>query len=58
MALDVGDRSGVLDSADVLTHSIVRDLAENYRDCNVGHDVLDAFPTCIITFRYMAFLLR
>lgn len=56
--LVVGDTVAVLDSSDVLTQSITRDSAENFLDCNIGHDVLDAFPRTIINFHDMAFLLR
>jgi hypothetical protein len=54
----VGDTVASLDSVDVLTQSIVRDQAENFLDCNLGHDVLDAFPSYVINFRDMAFPLR
>jgi aspartyl protease len=56
--LAVGDTVAALDSSDVLTQSIARDSTENYLDCNIGHDVLDAFPRTIINFHDMAFLLR
>jgi hypothetical protein len=56
--LHVGDTVAVLDSVDVLEQSIVRAEPENYLDCNLGHDVLDAFSGYILNFRDMAFLLR
>jgi hypothetical protein len=56
--LAVGDAVAALDSVDVLPESIVRDQAENFLDCNLGHDVLDAFASYVINFRDMAFLLR
>lgn len=56
--LGVGDTVVILDSSDVLLQPITRDTSENYLDCNLGHDVLDAFPRTIINFRDMAFLLR
>jgi predicted aspartyl protease len=56
--LAVGDTVATLDSADVLPQSIVRDASENYLDCNLGHDVLDAFRSYVLNFRDMAFVLR
>lgn len=56
--LALGETIATLDSADIFTQSIVRDATQNYLDCNVGHDVLDAFPHYTINFRDMAFLLR
>jgi len=54
----LGDTTARLDSAAVLTRSIARDARDNYRDCNVGHDVFDAFSSLILNFRDMAFVLR
>ncbi|MGH9424068.1 MAG: retropepsin-like aspartic protease, partial [Thermoanaerobaculia bacterium] len=54
----VGDTSIVMDSVDVLPKSIVSDPADNYLDCNIGHDILDSFSGFILNFRDMAFLLR
>ena len=56
--LALGDTVAVVDSIEVLVQSIVRDSAENYLDCNIGHDVLDAFPHYVLNFRDMAFLLH
>ena len=58
LRLALGDTVVTLDSADVLTQSIVRDSADDFVDCNIGHDVLDAFPSYIVNFRQMTFLLR
>jgi hypothetical protein len=56
--LSVGDTVVAVDSVDVVTRSLARTDEENYLDCNVGHDVLDAYSTYTINFRSMAFLLR
>ncbi len=56
--LAVGDTVAALDSADVLVRPITRDPADNYLDCNIGRDVLGAFPSYVLNFRDMAFLLR
>lgn len=56
--LTVGDTVVALDSVDVLPQAITRDEAENYLDCNIGHDILDAMPRYVLNFRDMAFLLR
>jgi hypothetical protein len=42
----------------VLVRPITRDPADNYLDCNIGRDVLGAFPSYVLNFRDMAFLLR
>jgi len=57
-SFSLGDTTATLDSAAVLTKSIARDATENYRDCNVGHDVFDSFSALILNFRDMAFVLR
>jgi len=54
----VGDTSIVMDSVDVLPNSIVSDPADNYLDCNIGHDILDSFSGFILNFRDMAFVLH
>ncbi len=54
----VGDTSIVMDSVDVLPNSIVSDPADNYLDCNIGHDILDTFSGFILNFRDMAFILH
>lgn len=54
----LGDTTIVLDSADVLTRPIARDGSADYLDCNLGHDVLDAFAGYIINLRAMEFVLR
>lgn len=56
--LAVGDTSIVIDSTSVLTRSIVQHEEDDYADCNLGHDVLDALHGYVIDFRDMAFLLR
>jgi hypothetical protein len=56
--LALGDTVAVVDSLDVVPKSIARTESENYLDCNVGHDVFDAFSRYILNFRDMAFLLR
>lgn len=56
--LAVGDTVAALDSVDVVLHTITRDAAKNYLDCNVGHDILDAFPSYVLNFRDMAFVLQ
>jgi hypothetical protein len=58
MELGVGDTVATLDSADVLTNRIARNASEDYRDCNLGHDLFDRFSAYVIDFRDMAFLLR
>jgi hypothetical protein len=47
-----------LDSVDVLTQSIAPTPDDNYRDCNLGHDILDKFSGFMLNFRDMAFALR
>ena len=54
----VGDTSIVMDSVDVLLNSIVSDPADNYLDCNIGHDILDSFAGFTLNFRDMAFELH
>ena len=56
--LAVGDTVASLRKLDVLVRSIARDERENFLDCNLGHDVFDAFGETIVNFRDMAFLLR
>lgn len=56
--LALGDTIATLDSASVLTHRIARNASEDYRDCNLGHDVFDSFGEYVIDFRDMAFVLR
>ncbi|MGE0440580.1 MAG: retropepsin-like aspartic protease [Gemmatimonadales bacterium] len=56
--ISLGDTVATLPSAEVVLESIVRDPAENYLDCNVGHDILDAFSEYVINFRAMVFSLR
>jgi predicted aspartyl protease len=58
VALAVGDTTVVLDSVDVVTRSLARTQDANFLDCNIGHDVLDAFPDYVINFRSMTFLLQ
>lgn len=58
LSFALGDTTATLDSAAVLTKSIAQDAHDNYRDCNVGHDVFDAFSSLILNFRDMAFVLR
>lgn len=58
VALGVGDTVATLAAVDVLTRSIAAGAAEDYLDCNVGHDVLDQFAGYAINFRDMAFVLR
>jgi hypothetical protein len=58
LRLSVGDTVATLDSADVLTQSIVPNEDANYLDCNIGHDVLDAFSSYVLNFRDMVFLLE
>ena len=54
----LGDTTIVLDSVDVLTQSIAPTPDDNYRDCNLGHDILDKFSGFMLNFRDMAFALR
>jgi aspartyl protease len=54
----LGDTTMVLDSVDVLTRSIAHGADDDYRDCNLGHDILDKFSGFILNFRDMAFVLR
>ena len=56
--LSLGDTITTLDSADVLLQPIVPMASENYRDCNIGRDVLNAFSRYVLDFRDMTFLLR
>jgi predicted aspartyl protease len=56
--LALGDTAVTLDSADVLTSPIVRNASENFLDCNIGRDVLDAFSRYVVNFRDMAVLLQ
>jgi hypothetical protein len=56
--LSLGDTVATLDSVPVLPHSIVANATENYLDCNIGRDVLGAFPRYVLNFRDMAFVLR
>ena len=52
--LSPGDTVKTLDSVPVLPHSIVANASENYLDCNIGRDVLGAFPRYVLNFRDMA----
>jgi hypothetical protein len=56
--LSLGDTVARLDSLPVLLHSIVATASENYLDCNIGRDVLDAFSQYVLNFRDMAFVLQ
>lgn len=56
--LGVGDTSVTLPRVFVHTSRITRTPEENYLDCNLGHDVLDAFSEYSIDFRRMNFRLR
>lgn len=56
--LGVGDTSVTLPRVFVHTSRITRTAEENYLDCNLGHDVLDAFSEYAIDFRRMNFRLR
>lgn len=58
LRLSLGDTVATLDSADVLLQSIVPTASENYLDCNIGRDVLNAFTRYVLNFRDMTFLLR
>jgi hypothetical protein len=42
----------------VLTRPLRDDPADNYPDCDVGHDVLDASARYVPDFRAMTFRLR
>lgn len=54
----LGDTSIVMDSVDVLPGSIRSNDADNYLDCNIGHDILDSFSGFVLNFRDMAFVLQ
>lgn len=58
VTLAAGDTAVVLDSVDVVTRSLARTEEENYLDCNIGHDVLDAFARYTLNFRSMTFSLQ
>jgi hypothetical protein len=58
VTLSVGDTAAVLDSMDVVTRSLARTQDANHLDCNIGHDVLDAFPRYVVNFRSMTFVLE
>jgi hypothetical protein len=58
VALMLGGTIAKLDSVDVLTGSIVGDASPDFLDCNVGHDVFDAFSVYVFNFRDMSFTLR
>jgi hypothetical protein len=58
MELELGGRVAVVDPVAVLTASIAEVEVVNYRDCNLGRDVLSACSRYILNFRDVAFLLR
>ena len=58
IGLTLGDTVAALDSAYVLTQSVVPTASDDYLECNVGHDILNTFSRYVLNFRDMAFLLR
>lgn len=56
--VEVGDTVHNFPSISVLTTSIVRAEADNFLDCNIGHDVFDAYTEYLLDFRAMRFALR
>lgn len=58
VTIEVGDTGHSFPEIAVMTTSIVRAEADNFLDCNLGHDVFDAFSEYGFDFREMRFFLR
>lgn len=58
VALAVGDTVITVPELDVMEQSILRPGEDEFLDCNLGHDILDAVPAVTLNFRDMAFRLR